>query len=67
MQKGRAYSSTLRSVPGVGPATAKALLAHFKTVSAVKEASEEQLAAGRAGGGAGAHFQPQPARPSAET
>ena len=45
LQKGRAYASTLQSVPGVGPATAKALLAHFKTVGAVKSASEEDLAA----------------------
>jgi excinuclease ABC subunit C len=29
----------------VGPATAKALLAHFKTVGAVKQAACEQLAA----------------------
>ena len=45
LQKGRAYASTLQSVPGVGPATAKALLAHFKTVGAVKAASEDELAA----------------------
>lgn len=56
MQKSRAYSSTLQSVPGVGPATSRALMAHFKTVSAVKEASEEQLAGAKGvsrGGGAG--------------
>lgn len=45
LQKGRAYASTLQSVPGVGPATVKALLAHFKTVGAVKAASEDELAA----------------------
>ena len=45
LQEGRAYASTLQSVPGVGPATAKALLAHFKTVGAVKAASEDELAA----------------------
>ena len=43
LQKGRAYSSTLEAVPGVGPATAKALLAHFKTVGAVREAPLEEL------------------------
>ena len=44
LQKGRAYASTLQEVSGVGPATAKALMAHFKTVSAVREASEAELA-----------------------
>lgn len=44
LQKGRAYASTLQGVPGVGPATAKALMAHFKTVGAVKEAEETALA-----------------------
>lgn len=43
LQKGRAYASTLQEVPGVGPATAKALMAHFKTVTAVREAAQEQL------------------------
>ena len=43
LQKGRAYASTLQSVPGVGPATAKALMAHFKTVAAVREANYEEL------------------------
>lgn len=43
-QKRKAYSSTLTAVSGVGPATAKALLAHFKTVGAVREAGTEELA-----------------------
>ena len=37
----------LEGVPGVGPATSRALLAHFKTVAAVREASEAQLAAAK--------------------
>ena len=44
LQKAKSYSSTLESIPGVGPATAKALLAHFKTVAAVKAADQAQLA-----------------------
>ena len=47
MQKSRAYSSTLQNVPGVGPATSKALMAHFKTVSAVREAGEAELCAAK--------------------
>ena len=47
LQKGRAYSSTLEVVPGVGPATAKALLAHFKTVGAVRAASLDELCAAK--------------------
>ncbi len=42
-QKKKAYSSTLVAVPGVGPATAKLLLAHFKSVTAVRQASIEEL------------------------
>lgn len=42
-QKKKSYASSLTAVPGVGPATAKALLAHFKTVAAVREADEAQL------------------------
>jgi len=38
-------SSTLLSIEGVGPARAKALLKHFRTVGAVGEASLEELAA----------------------
>ena len=47
LQKGRAYSFTLEAVPGVGPATAKALLAHFKTVGAVRAASLDELCAAK--------------------
>ena len=47
LQKGRAYSSALEAVPGVGPATAKALLAHFKTVGAVRAASLDELCAAK--------------------
>ncbi len=47
LQKSRSYSSTLEAIPGVGPATSKALMAHFKTVAAVKEAHESELAAAR--------------------
>lgn len=43
LQKGKTYSSTLEAIDGVGPATAKALLAHFKTVGAVRAASLQQL------------------------
>ena len=43
--KGKAYASTLTSIQGVGPATAKALMKHFKTVKAIGEAGEEELAA----------------------
>ena len=39
----KSYSSTLTEVPGVGPKTAKALLAQFKSVGAVKEATPDQL------------------------
>ncbi len=42
-QKSKTYSSTLQEVQGVGPSTSKALMAHFKTVAAVKTASVEQL------------------------
>ena len=47
-------------------------MALFKTVSAVKEASEEQLAGAKGVSRAAAravyaHFHPQPEQPSAET
>ena len=42
-RKKTAISSTLLSIEGVGPARAKALLKHFKTVGAVGEASLEEL------------------------
>ena len=41
--KQKSYSSTLTEVPGVGPKTAKALLAQFKSVGAVKDATPDQL------------------------
>ena len=47
LQKGKTYASTLQNVPHVGPATAKALMAHFKTVTAVKEASAAEIAAAK--------------------
>ena len=39
----KSYSSTLIEVPGVGPKTAKALMAQFKSVTAVREATPDQL------------------------
>ena len=44
-QNKRAYASTLTAIPGVGEETAKALMAHFKTVRAVAEADEAALTA----------------------
>ena len=41
--KQKSYSSTLTEVPGVGPKTAKVLMAQFKSVGAVKEATPDQL------------------------
>jgi len=35
--------SAFESIKGIGPTKAKALLAHFKTVSAIKEATKEEL------------------------
>jgi excinuclease ABC subunit C len=43
--KVRRLRSELDGVPGIGPATKKALLAHLGTVAAVKEATDEALAA----------------------
>ena len=42
-QKKKSYAVTLTEVPGVGPATAKALMAAFKTVAAVRSAPPEEL------------------------
>ena len=42
-RKKAAISSTLLGIEGVGPARAKALLKHFKTVAAVGEAELEEL------------------------
>ncbi len=43
LQKSQTYSSTLMNVPGVGFATAKALLNHFKTVTAIRSATQSEL------------------------
>ena len=44
-RKKSAISSTLLSIEGVGPARAKALLKHFRTVAAVGEATLQELEA----------------------
>lgn len=41
--KKRSYAATLTALPGVGEKTSAALLAHFKTVAAVKSASISDL------------------------
>lgn len=41
--KASALSSTLTDIPGVGPSRTKALLRHFKTVTAIKNASVDEL------------------------
>lgn len=41
--RGRAFSSTLTQIEGIGEAKAKALLKHFKTIGAIKEAQPEAL------------------------
>lgn len=43
-RKKNVISSTLTSIRGVGPTRAKALLRHFKTVTAIREAALEELA-----------------------
>lgn len=45
--KGRTFSSTLTGIPGIGPATARALMAHFKTLGAISAAAEAELAAAK--------------------
>ncbi len=42
--KQKSYSSTLLKIPGVGEKTAKALLAQFGSVGAVREANVDELA-----------------------
>ena len=42
--KSKSYAVTLTKVPGIGPKKAEALMKHFKTVSAVKEAEMSKLA-----------------------
>lgn len=44
-RSGSSLSSSLLSIDGVGETRCKALLRHFKTVKAISEASEEELAA----------------------
>ncbi len=44
MMKKRSYAATLTAVPGIGPKTSEALLRHFGTVRAVREASISDLA-----------------------
>ncbi len=39
------FTSSLTSIEGIGEARAKALLKHLKTIAAIKEASEDELAA----------------------
>lgn len=51
----KSYASSLTEVPGVGPKLAKALMDRFKTVGAVKAASEEELTAVPGVGGRLAH------------
>ncbi|MBQ6568708.1 MAG: excinuclease ABC subunit UvrC [Clostridia bacterium] len=41
---GRTFSSSLTEIDGIGEQRAKALLKSFKTISAIKEATEQQLA-----------------------
>lgn len=41
--KASALSSTLTDIPGVGPARAKSLLRHFKTITAIRNAEVEEL------------------------
>ena len=41
--KKKSYAATLTAIPGVGEKTSAALLAHFKTVTAVKAASISDL------------------------
>ena len=53
-QKKKSYASSLTAIPGVGPATAKALMAQFKTVGAVREASVEELEQAKGVGSAAA-------------
>ena len=43
LMKRRSYAATLTNLPGVGEKTSAALLAHFKTVAAVKAASISDL------------------------
>jgi excinuclease ABC subunit C len=44
LRKKASISSTLLSIEGIGPTRAKALLKHFRTISAVREADLKELA-----------------------
>ena len=46
-QKKKSYASSLTRIPGVGPATAKALLAAFRSVGGVRQATLEELCAAK--------------------
>ena len=64
----KSYASSLTAVPGVGPATARALMDTFKSVAAVRQATPEQLqqAPGvgpQLAGAIHAWFHPGPAAP----
>jgi excinuclease ABC subunit C len=41
----RGITSQLEEIPGIGPARRKALLQHFGSIDAIRDASEEELAA----------------------
>ncbi len=43
LQKGKTYSFSLQKIKGVGPNLSKTLMAHFKTIGAIKNASEQEL------------------------
>ena len=43
--RAESYGSTLEKIPGVGKKRREELIAHFKSVKAIREASEEQLRA----------------------
>ena len=43
--RAEAYGSTLEKIPGVGKKRREELIGHFKSVKAIREASEEELAA----------------------
>lgn len=42
-RRNKVKSSSLTNIPGVGPSKAKALLSHFKTISAIKSADAQKL------------------------
>lgn len=62
--KGKSFSSTLTSIPGVGPATAKALMAQFRTLRVISDTPEADLAkvkgvSRKAAAAVWLHFHPQ--------